>query len=55
VVVAAALVIGLALSRVPLLRVVGSGARALQAGIAIVGTVAAVDRLLSERRRPPAA
>jgi hypothetical protein len=55
VVVAAALLIGLALSRVPLLRAVGSGARALQAGIAIVGTVAAVDRLLSERRRPPAA
>ena len=57
-VAAGAFVIGLALSRVRLLRLVGSGARAAQAGIAIAGTVAAVDRFFSERgsaRRPPAA
>ena len=28
------------------------GARAVQAGIAVAGTVAAVDRFLAERRRP---
>jgi hypothetical protein len=58
-VAAAGLAIGLALSRVPLMRLIGSGARAVQAGIAIAGTVAAVDRFFSERRserhRPPAA
>jgi len=47
------------LSRVRLVRLVGSGARAAQAGIAIAGTVAALDRFFSERgserRRPPAA
>ena len=53
-VAAGALLVGFALSRLPLLRLVGSGARAVQAGIAIAGTVAAVDRFFSERRRPPA-
>jgi len=56
---AGAFAIGLVLSRVRLLRLVGSGARAAQAGIAIAGTVAALDRFFSERgserRRPPAA
>jgi hypothetical protein len=52
---AGALVVGLVLSRLPLLRLVGTGARAVQAGIAIAGTVAAVDHFLSERRRTPAA
>jgi hypothetical protein len=36
---------------VPLLRTVAFGARAVQAGIAVAGTVAAVDRFLSERQR----
>jgi hypothetical protein len=48
---AGALGVGLLLSRVPLLRVVALGARAVQAGIAVAGTVAAVDRFLSERPR----
>jgi hypothetical protein len=48
---AAALGVGLLLSRVPLLRTVAFGARAVQAGIAVAGTVAAVDRFLSERQR----
>jgi hypothetical protein len=48
---AGALGVGLLLSRVPLLRVVALGARAVQAGIAVAGTVAAVDRFLSERQR----
>jgi len=52
--VAAALGLGLALSRVPLLRVVSLGARTVQAGIAIAGTVAAVDRFLADRHRPTA-
>src|SRR5262249_57710396 len=46
--------VGLLLSRLPLLRVVGVGARTVQAGIAVAGTVAAGDRFLSERQ-PPAA
>jgi hypothetical protein len=54
-VVAVGLTVGLALSRVPLLRLVGTGARVVQAGIAIAGTAAAVDRFLSPRRRRPAA
>ena len=54
-VVAAGLTVGLALSRVPLLRLVGTGARVAQAGIAIAGTAAAVDRFLSPRPQRPAA
>jgi uncharacterized protein (DUF2062 family) len=53
-VAAGALTVGLALSRVPLLRVIGAGARALQAGITIAGTVAAIDRFVSHRRPPVA-
>ena len=49
-VVAGGLGVGLLLSRVPLLRLVGTGARAVQAGIAVAGTVAAVDRFLASRR-----
>jgi hypothetical protein len=48
---AGALVVGLVLSRLPFLRVVGTGARTVQTGIAVAGTVAAVDRFLAERRR----
>jgi hypothetical protein len=54
VVVGAALGAGLLLSRVPLLRLVGLGARTVQAGIAVAGTVAAVDRFLASSRRLPA-
>jgi hypothetical protein len=49
--VAGALGVGLLLSQLPLLRMVALGARAVQAGIAVAGTVAAVDRFLSERQR----
>jgi hypothetical protein len=52
---AVGLSVGLALARLPLLRVVAGGARVVQAGIAIAGTVAAVDRFVSDRRRPSAA
>jgi len=51
---AGALAVGLLLSRLPMLRLVGAGARAVQAGIAVAGTVAAVDRFLAGRRRPVA-
>jgi hypothetical protein len=34
---------------------VAVGVRAVQAGLAIAGTVAAVDRFVSDRRRPSAA
>jgi hypothetical protein len=52
---AGALVVGLVLSRVPLLRLVGTGARTVQTGIVVAGTVAAVDRFLADQRRMPAA
>jgi len=42
---------GLLLSRLPVLKVVGLGARTVQTGITVAGTVAAVDRFLAERRR----
>jgi hypothetical protein len=51
---AGALVLGLALSRLPLLRTVGVGAQTVKAFITVAGTVAAVDRFLAERRRPAA-
>jgi hypothetical protein len=54
-VVAAALTVGLALSRAPLLRLVGTGTRVVQAGIAIAGTAAAIDRFLEPGRPRPAA
>jgi hypothetical protein len=53
-IVAGGLGAGLLLSRVPLLRLVSLGARSVQAGIAVAGTVAAVDRFLATRRRPAA-
>jgi hypothetical protein len=49
--VAGAFGFGLLLSRVPVLRLLSVGTRAVQAGIAVAGTVAAVDRFLSERHR----
>jgi hypothetical protein len=53
--VAGGLALGFALSRVPLLRLVGTGARVVQAGLAIAGIAAAVDHLLSTRRTHRAA
>lgn len=50
-VAAGALGIGLILSKVPALRLVGLGARTVQTGVAVAGTVAAVDRFLAEQRR----
>jgi hypothetical protein len=54
IVLTGALGVGLLLSRVPLLRLVGLGARTVQTGTAVAGTVAAVDRFLATRRRPAA-
>jgi len=47
---AGALGLGLALSRLPFLKLVGTGARTVQTGINLAGTVAAVDRILADRR-----
>jgi hypothetical protein len=53
---AGALGVGLVLSKLPMLRLVRLGARAVQTGVAVAGTLAAVDRFLVEqRRRRPAA
>jgi hypothetical protein len=46
----AAFVAGVLLARVPFLRLVRTGASTVQTGIAVAGTVAAVDRFLAERR-----
>ena len=48
---AGALLVGLALSRLPMLRVVGLGAQTVKTGITVAGTVAAVDRFLADQRR----
>ena len=48
--VVGALGVGFLLSRVPLLRVVGLGARTVQSGVAVAGAVASVDRFLATRR-----
>jgi hypothetical protein len=45
-----AFVVGLALSRVPLLSLMGVGARAVQTGLTVATTVAAVDRFVAGRR-----
>jgi hypothetical protein len=42
---------GVLLSRMPLFRLVGAGARTVQTGLAVASTVAAVDRFLAERQR----
>lgn len=46
---AGALVTGAVLSRVPLLRLVGTGTRAVNAALMIASTVAAVDRFAAQR------
>src|SRR5438093_716017 len=51
VVVAGGLAIGFLLSRMPLGRVVGISARAVQTGLAVASTLAAIDRFVAERRR----
>jgi uncharacterized protein (DUF2062 family) len=48
-VVGAAFAAGVLLARVPFLRLVTGTARAVQAGLTVAGTVAAVDRFLAER------
>jgi hypothetical protein len=48
-----ALVAGALLSRVPLLRLVGTGTRAVNAGLMIASTVSAVDRFVAERDQRP--
>jgi hypothetical protein len=48
---AGALGVGLVLSKIPVLPLVGLGARAVQTSIAVAGTLAAVDRFLAEQRR----
>jgi hypothetical protein len=47
---AAGVAAGLLLSRIPVLALVGAGARTVQAGLAVAGAAAAVDRFLAERR-----
>lgn len=50
VVLAGGLVTGVLLSRVPLLVLVGGGARALQTGLSAAAALATIDRVLAERR-----
>jgi hypothetical protein len=53
--VAGALAVGLLLSRMPFLRLVGVGARTMQTGLTVAQTAAMVDRYVAERRRSLAA
>jgi hypothetical protein len=48
-VLAGGLVVGVAMSRVPLLKLVATGTGAVRAGLSIASTVAAVDRFIAER------
>jgi hypothetical protein len=48
-VLAGALLTGAVISRVPLLKLVGTGTRVVQAGLMVASTVAAVDRFVAER------
>jgi hypothetical protein len=50
-VVAGAFAVGFLLSRMPIGRVIGISARAVQTGLAVATTLAAVDRFVAERRR----
>ena len=43
-------VVGLVLSRIPLLAFVGATARTVQTGVAVAGAAAAVDRFLADHR-----
>jgi hypothetical protein len=51
-VVGGALVAGVALSRVPVLRVLNTGARVVQTAMAVAGAVAAAQQFLSGPTRP---
>lgn len=53
-VVGGALAAGVLLSRVPVLRLLNTGARVVQTGVAVAGAVAAAQQLLSGRPRSPA-
>ena len=44
-----ALVVGIVISRIPLLKLVRTGTRAVNAGMMIASTAAAVDRFMTER------
>jgi hypothetical protein len=46
---AGALVTGAVISFVPLTRLLGTGTRAVKAGLSVASTVAAVDRFIAER------
>jgi hypothetical protein len=48
-VLAGALVTGVVISRIPVFKLVGTGARAVQTGLTVASTVAAVDRFIAER------
>jgi hypothetical protein len=50
-VAAGALGVGLVLSKLPVLRLVGLGARTVQTGVTVAGTLTAFDRFLAEQRR----
>ena len=52
---AGAITAGVVLARLPLGRVVGAGARAVQAAITVASVLAAVDHFIAERRRSRAA
>jgi hypothetical protein len=54
-VVGGGLALGFLLSRMPLGRVIGITARAVQTGLAVASTLAAVDRFVAERRHLPRA
>ena len=51
-VLAGALIAGTVASRVPIFRLVGFGARAVQTGLTLASVVAAVDRFIAERPAP---
>jgi hypothetical protein len=52
---AGSLVAGVVVAQLPLFKLVGTGARAVQAGLTIASTVAAVDRFMAERPQRKAA
>jgi hypothetical protein len=47
---AGAVVVGVVLSRIPLLKLVETGARTVRTGAIVASAVAAVDRLAAQRR-----
>lgn len=53
--VAGAVAVGFLLSRMPFLKLVGTGARAVQTGVTVATTVGAVDRFLATQRMNRAA